>query len=276
MAPTDSGTGAAAALRRSTRAAWAAPATPCWRSRACCRPRATCRPPTRCASAWSTRRASSSASAAWCCCAPRARSALRILASSPAARIPPRDRSAIDEFPVLRDPAENDAVAFASGDAALALDTALGSMDPARSLLALPMQIEARRGHILVLADAEGRTFADEEVQVAQAFAAATSATPGPAAHGRRARRADRPAGRAGPRGQDAEREPGPEPRAGAHQPRGGQHPGRRQRHGLPRRRRGGDGRGGHLRPAARGRSATACPPGTGWPARWPSRTARC
>ena len=50
-------------------------------------------------------------------------------------------------------------------------------MDPARSVLALPMQIEARRGHVLVLADAEGRTFADEEVQVAQAFAAATSAT---------------------------------------------------------------------------------------------------
>ena len=101
---------------------------------------------------------------------------LRILACSPAARIP-RGTIGVDEFPVLRDPAENDTVAFASGDAALALDTALGSMDPARSLLALPMQIEARRGHILVLADAEGRTFADEEVQVAQAFAAATSAT---------------------------------------------------------------------------------------------------
>ncbi len=101
---------------------------------------------------------------------------LRILACSPAARVP-RGTIGVDEFPVLRDPAENDTVAFASGDAALALDTALGSMDPARSLLALPMQIEARRGHILVLADAEGRTFADEEVQVAQAFAAATSAT---------------------------------------------------------------------------------------------------
>ena len=101
---------------------------------------------------------------------------LRILASSPAARIP-RGTIGVAEFPVLRDPVENDTVAFASGDVALALDTALGSMEPARSLLALPMQIQTRRGHVLVLADGEGRTFADDEVQVAQAFAAATSAT---------------------------------------------------------------------------------------------------
>ncbi len=103
-------------------------------------------------------------------------SRLRILASSPASRIP-RGTIGMQEFAMLRDPAENDTVAFAGGDDALRLDTALGAIDPARSVLALPMQIEARRGHVLVLADAEGRTFADEEVQVAQAFAAATSAT---------------------------------------------------------------------------------------------------
>ena len=103
-------------------------------------------------------------------------SRLRILASSPASRIP-RGTIGVEEFPILEDPAQNDTVAFASGEGALRLDTALGSLDPARSVLLLPMQIEARRGHVLVLADAEGRTFADEEVQVAQAFAAATSAT---------------------------------------------------------------------------------------------------
>ena len=62
---------------------------------------------------------------------------------------------------------------------------------------------------------------------------------PGPAPDGRRPRRADGPAGRAGPRGQVPEREPRPEPRAGAHLPRGRRDPRRRRRRGLPRRRRG-------------------------------------
>ena len=59
---------------------------------------------------------------------------LRILASSPSSRIP-RGTIGVEEFPGLRDPAENDTVAFASGEDALRLDTALGSMDPARSVL---------------------------------------------------------------------------------------------------------------------------------------------
>ena len=114
------------------------------------------------------------------------------------------------------------------------------------ALLALPMQIQARRGaragagrrrgtHVRRGGGAGGAGVRRRHLGHA-----------GAASDGGRARRADRPAGGAGPRRQDPEREPGPEPRAGADQPRGGQHPGRRQRHRLPRRRRGRHGGGGH------------------------------
>ena len=213
-------------------AAWAAPATPCWRSRACCRPSGDLQAPDAVREtpgrrgARLLRRPPRGAAAR-----PRARTALRILACSPAARVPRGTIGAATSSPCCATRPRTTPWPSPPATPRWRWTRRWGRWTPARSLLALPMQIEARRGHILVLADAEGRTFADEEVQVAQAFAAATSATLAQLRMARRARRPDRPAGGAGTRGQDAERQPGPEPRAGAHQPRGGQHPGCRQRH---------------------------------------------
>ncbi|MGI8750446.1 MAG: GAF domain-containing protein [Thermoleophilaceae bacterium] len=100
---------------------------------------------------------------------------LTVLAASPATRLPP-GRITTAEFSLLRDPVESDEVAFASGEEAARLDSALGApQQPARSVLVLPMRIEGDRAHALVLADEEGRSFAEEEIEAASAFAAAAS-----------------------------------------------------------------------------------------------------
>ena len=113
--------------------------------------------------------------------------------------------------------------------------------------------------HVLVLAADEPRDFDAEEVEVAGAFAAAAAASLAQLAAGRGAGGADRAAGGARPRGEVAQREPRPEPRARAHLPRGGRHPRRRQRRGLPRQR---------ARTAWWSRPPTGCRPSrsaTGW-----------
>ncbi len=102
---------------------------------------------------------------------------LTVLAVSPAARRP-RGGLLPGEFPVLIGPVERGEVAFAAGGEATRLDSALGATQlPARSVLVLPMRTDGADIHVLVLADQEGRSFADEEIEVARAFAAATSAS---------------------------------------------------------------------------------------------------
>ncbi|MGI8846102.1 MAG: diguanylate cyclase domain-containing protein [Thermoleophilaceae bacterium] len=101
---------------------------------------------------------------------------MAVVAANPDTRLP-RGPIAASEFTVLRAPIESHEVALASGDEAARLDTALGSLTPARSVLALPITFDQDVHHVLVVADDEGRSFGDEEIEVARAFAAAASAS---------------------------------------------------------------------------------------------------
>jgi len=99
-----------------------------------------------------------------------------VVAANPRARLP-RGPLTASEFAALRAPIEGHEVAMAAGDEAARLDAALGSLTPARSVLALPISFERDVHHVLVVADDEGRTFGEEEIEVARAFAAAASAS---------------------------------------------------------------------------------------------------
>jgi len=63
------------------------------------------------------------------------------------------------------------------GEEAARLDLALESRSPARTLLAVPMRSTGEVLHVLVLADAGGRGFSPEQVEVASAFATAACAS---------------------------------------------------------------------------------------------------
>ena len=63
------------------------------------------------------------------------------------------------------------------GDEAARLDTALESGAPARTLLAVPMCSTGMVLYVLVLADAEGREFGPEEIDLATVFATAACAS---------------------------------------------------------------------------------------------------
>ncbi len=99
-----------------------------------------------------------------------------VVASAPTARLP-RGTITAAEFSVLRAPIDSDEVSLSSGEEAARLDSALGSLRPARSILALPIRFDEDIRHVLVVADDEGRDFGSEEVEVARAFAAAASAS---------------------------------------------------------------------------------------------------
>lgn len=101
---------------------------------------------------------------------------LSVVAASPKTRLPLGTISA-EEFDVLCPPIRNCEAALESGDEAARLDAALGAMHPARGILALPISFEEDMRHVLVVADGEGRSFGDEEIEVARAFAAAASAS---------------------------------------------------------------------------------------------------
>jgi diguanylate cyclase (GGDEF)-like protein/putative nucleotidyltransferase with HDIG domain len=104
------------------------------------------------------------------------RGLLEVVAASPAARLP-RGLLTPSEFRALRDPVDRDEAALATGEEAARLDTALGApRAPAGSVLVLPIPTDGDL-HVLVLADEAGRSFPEEEIEVARAFAAATAAS---------------------------------------------------------------------------------------------------
>ncbi len=105
------------------------------------------------------------------------RHALHAVAASPAA-----ERAgvsiAIDRSDALTHlVARNAGPVVLEGEQAARLDLELESREPARTLLAVPMDSDGLVLHVLVIADAAGREFGPEEIDVANLFATAACAS---------------------------------------------------------------------------------------------------
>ena len=104
------------------------------------------------------------------------RGEVRAVATSPVAELVGA-AIGVDRFDALSHVVTHNAgPVMVEGDEAARLDSELESPTPAKTLMVVPMRSTGVVLHVLVLADAEGREFGPEEIDVATVFATAASA----------------------------------------------------------------------------------------------------